>query len=197
VRKPGTERRSEIAAAALRIIGERGLTTLSTSTIAAEVGLTTGALYRHFASIDEILNETTRYGVGQVDATFPDPGLPPLDRILALVRKRVELLGQDPGLAWLLRSEQAHLTLPEEAAGRLRDVVRRTRRFVLDALREGASEGGIRNDIPPEALSVVVLGTTHAVIGAQCARKRLSRRSTPGPEQVIAALGRILTRPGG
>jgi AcrR family transcriptional regulator len=192
VRKPGTERRTEIAEAVLRIIGERGLTTLSTSTIAAEVGLTTGALYRHFASIDEILEATTRHGVARIDATFPDPGLPPLERILTLVRQRVDLLGQDPGLAWLLRSEQAHLNLPEEAANRLRNVVQRSRRLVLAALREGATAGAIRNDIPPEVLLTVVLGTTHAVIGTQCARKRMPSGSTPGPEQVIAALRRIL-----
>ena len=56
-RKPAAVRREEIARAVLRIIGERGLTSLTTSNLAAEVGLTTGALYRHFASREEILRE--------------------------------------------------------------------------------------------------------------------------------------------
>ncbi|HXV75571.1 MAG TPA: TetR/AcrR family transcriptional regulator [Candidatus Polarisedimenticolaceae bacterium] len=109
------ERREEIARAVLTIIGARGRTALTTTTLAAEVGLTTGALYRHFASLDEILTEAVRYGVERIESTFPAAALPPLDRVLELARNRVRLLGRDRGLAWLLRSEQAYLTLPIHA----------------------------------------------------------------------------------
>ena len=107
LRKPAAVRREEIAQAVLRIIGERGLTSLTTSNLAAEVGLTSGALFRHFASQDEILRETTRHAVARIEATFPDEPLSPVDRLLALARNRVRVLGADPGLAWFLRSEQA------------------------------------------------------------------------------------------
>ena len=195
-RKPTLERREEIAQAVLRIIGDRGLTSLTTATLAAEVGVTTGALYRHFASIEEILAETARYGVEKIDATFPDPTLPPLDRLLTLARNRVRALGDDPGLAWLLRSEQAYLTLPADAVDRLRDVVRRSRQFLLHALREGADDGSIRGDIEAELLLVPVLGTIHAVIGAGEAHRRQSRDKQPDPERVLAALARLLEPPG-
>ena len=134
-RKPTGKRREEIARAVLRIIGEQGLTSLTTATLAAEVGVTTGALYRHFASLDEILAETVRLGVERLEATFPDESLPPLDRLVALARNRVRLLGNDPGLAWLLRSEQAYLTLPTDAAERLREIAGRSREFLLRTLR--------------------------------------------------------------
>ncbi len=194
-RKPSAERRDEIARAALRIIGERGLTSLTTATLAAEVGVTTGALYRHFASLDEILSETVRYGVDKIEATFPDPALPPLERLPALARNRVRLLGDDPGLVWLLRSEQAYLTLPEDAVRRLRDVVRRSRQFLLHALREGADSGDIRSDIEPELLLVPVLGTIHAVIGMRDAHQELSRGGQQSPERVLSALTRLLEAP--
>jgi AcrR family transcriptional regulator len=196
-RKPTAQRREEIARAVLRIIGERGLTSLTTATLATEVGVTTGALYRHFASLDEILSETARYGVDKIEATFPDPALPPLERLLALARNRVRLLGGDAGLAWLLRSEQAYLTLPKDAAGRLRDVARRSRRFLLQALREGAEGGSIRDDIEPEFLLVPVLATIHAVIGMRGAHHELSRREQRNPERVLSALVRLLEPPPG
>ena len=191
-RKPAAERREDIARAVLRIIGERGLTSLTTATLASEVGVTTGALYRHFASLDEILIETVRFGVERIEATFPDPSLPPLDRLLALARNRVRLLGDDPGLAWLLRSEQAYLTLPEDAVRRLCDVVRRSRLFLLGTLREGAEGNSIRGDIEPELLLVPVLGTIHAVIGAGRTQRQLSRGKQPDPERVLYALARLL-----
>ena len=82
LRKPTADRRREIAQAVLRIIGERGLTSLTTAAIAAEIGVTNGALYRHFSSLDEILIETVRQGVVKIESTFPDPALPPIERLI-------------------------------------------------------------------------------------------------------------------
>ena len=191
-RKPTGERREEIVLAVLRIIGEQGLTSLTTATLAAEVGVTTGALYRHFASLDEILIQTVRLGVERIESTFPDSTLRPLDRLLALARNRVSLLGDDPGLAWLLRSEQAYLSLPRAAAERLRDVARRSRQFVLDTLREGIDDGSIRGDIDPDLLLVPVLGTIHAVIGFGRNVRRRTGGEHPDPEHVLLALVRLL-----
>lgn len=194
-RKSTLERREEIARAVLRIIDERGLTSLTTATLASEVGVTTGALYRHFASIEEILSETARYGVDRIEATFPDPTLPPIDRLLALARNRVQVLGDDPGIAWLLRSEQAYLTLPPDAVDRLRGVVRRSRRFLLELLREGAAAGSIRGDIETELLLVPVLGTMHAVIGIGNGQRGPAAERRLDPERVLAALVRLLEPP--
>jgi AcrR family transcriptional regulator len=190
-RKPTAERRKEIAESVLRIIGERGLTSLTTTTIAAEVGLTSGALFRHFASRDEMLTEAVRFGLARVEDTFPDESLPPIDRLLELARGRIRVLGSDAGLAWLFRSEQAFLVLPGEAVTLLREVVERSSRYVLEVLREGAARGTIRRDIEPEVLLVPVMGTIHALIGAQGARK-LSTGRARDPEPVLAALVRLL-----
>ena len=194
-RKPTADRREEIVRAVLRIIGERGLTSLSTTTLAAEVGVTTGALYRHFASLEEILSETVRYGVDKVEETFPDEALPPVDRLLTLARNRIRLLGEDPGLAWLLRSDQAYLMLPEDDVQRLRDVVGRSRKFVLDTLRDGVAAGDIRDDIEPDVLLVPVLATIHAVIGLRSGAAGRPRGTRRKPERVLAALARLLEPP--
>ena len=190
-RKPTAERRKEIAESVLRIIGERGLTSLTTTTLAEDVGLTSGALFRHFASRDEILVETVRLATARMEETFPDEGLDPVDRLLDLARERFRVLGSDAGLAWLFRSEQAFLVLPGEAVTLLREIVERSRRFVLEALREGAALGMIRRDIEPEVLLVPVMGTIHALIGAQGART-LSTGRARDPEPVLAALVRLL-----
>jgi AcrR family transcriptional regulator len=191
-RKTRPERREEIARAVLRIIGERGLTTLTTANLAAEVGVTSGALYRHFASLDEIMIETVRFGVEKIEATFPEPGSPPLDRLLQLAERRVRLLRGDRGLAWLLRSDQAYLVLPEQAAQSLRDIARRSRTFLLDALIDGAEDGTIRRDIEPEILLVTVLGTIHALIGSADPHPSHPGRKPPRFDRVLSGLVRLL-----
>ena len=195
IRKPTAVRREEIARAVLRIIGERGLTSLTTANLAAEVGLTSGALFRHFASQDEILREATRHAVARIEATFPDESLSPVDRVLALARNRVSVLGADAGLAWFLRSEQALLALPQDAARMLRDLLNRSRRYLLAAIREGAADGSMRDDIDPEVLLVPVLGTIHTLIGMSGVQGTSSGRR-PSTERVLAGLMRLLARPG-
>ncbi len=191
-RKPSMERREEIARAVLHIIGRQGLRSLTTSTLAAEVGVTTGALYRHFASLDEILTETVRHGVDRIQATFPDEGLPPLERLLTLAGNRVRLLRGEPGLAWLLRSEQAYLALPEEAGRSLRQAARRSRQFLRRALADGAADGTIRSDIEPDVLLVTVLGTIHGLVGHGGPSASRSGYRRPGPDRVLSGLARLL-----
>lgn len=194
-RKPGAQRREEIARAVLRIIGERGLAALTTTTLAEEVGVTSGALFRHFASRDEILQEAVRYAMTRLEDTFPDASLPPVERLLVLARNRVRVLGSDPGLAWLVRSEEAHLALPEAAVVELRGLVDRSKRTLLEALREGAAQGSIRGDIEPEVLLVLVMGTIHAMVGMPGIHRATRTRRQDGPERVLLALQRVLAPP--
>ncbi|MCH8315145.1 MAG: TetR/AcrR family transcriptional regulator [Planctomycetes bacterium] len=195
-RKSSAERRKEIAKAVLHIIGRRGLTSLTMSTLAAEIGVTSGALFRHFETRDDILREVVRHGVAKIDRTFPDKSLPPLERLFTLARNRIRLLGPDPGLAWLLRSEQAYLTLPKDAVNELRDVARRSRRFLLKAIRDGAADGSIRSDIPPEVLLVPIIGTIHTLIGTPGASQHAQGKQHRNTSRVLAALERMIIPPG-
>jgi AcrR family transcriptional regulator len=196
MRKPAAERRLEIGEAVLRIVGRQGVTALTTANLAEEVGLTTGALFRHFPTLDDVLREAVRQGLERMEATFPDGALSPLDRIAALARNRVAILSRDPGLAWLVRSEQALLMLPRDAVDSLQDFVSRSRQFLLEAIQDGVRERSIRRDIEPEALLVSVAGTIHALVGMPGIHRlaRGSRRAEP--ERVLSGLMRMLAPPG-
>jgi AcrR family transcriptional regulator len=192
MRKPAPERRREIGEAALRIAGREGVTALTTANLAEEVGLTTGALFRHFPTLDDVLREAVRLGLERMESTFPDRSLPPLERISALARNRVAIFSRDPGLAWLVRSEQALLVLPADAVASLQEFVSRSRRFLLEAIREGARQGVIRRDIEPEALLVSVAGTIHALVGMPGIHRLAQGSRTTGPERVLSGLMRLL-----
>jgi AcrR family transcriptional regulator len=161
------KRREQIARAALQIIGEQGLTSLSTATLAKQVELSSGGLFRHFESFAEILAEAAHIAVAMLEETFPDPDLPPLERIRTLALNRVKLLGGNPGVTWLLMSQQARLTLPPASVTELQAMVRRSRAFLRSAVEEGRAEGLIRSDLDSDALLVTILGTVHTLIGMQ------------------------------
>jgi len=188
-RKPRDERRTEIAAAALRLIGERGATSLTAASLAEAVGVTPGALFRHFATVDEILAAAVDLGVQRVEATFPDEELEPLERLSELVLSRIEAIRDTPGLAWLLLSDQAPLTVPEAAVRRLRRLVKRTRSFLLEALEEGVECGELRDDIAPELMLVLVTGCVHSLAAARGVH---ARASLPSPDEVLETLLELL-----
>ena len=193
-RKNTTERKKEIVNAVLKIVGERGLTSLSTKTIAEEVGVTTGALFRHFPSLQEILREVTRFAISQIEDTFPDESIAPLERIKLLAKNRIMLLNSCNGLAWLLKSEQAFLTLPMDSVESLRSMMKQSKRFLLKSIKDGISEGSIRNDIKPEVLIVPILGTIHSMIGSPGMKKSSNKKQLSEINKVLSGLEIMISK---
>lgn len=159
VRRSHDERRAEIADAALRIIATRGIAALTVATLAQELGLTGGALYRHFDSTDEILVAVAKRAVELVDATVPPSDLPPLDWLERFVESRAMTVGGHPGLARLLVSDQLAMALPPEAVEHVQGAVRRTFASIEQALRRGQQAGDVRDDVDARDLVPIVAGT--------------------------------------
>lgn len=192
-RKSTEVRRTEIAQAALRVIGQRGASSLTAATLAESVGVTPGALFRHFDSMEDILTGAVEWAVAQVEATFPAAALPARARLLQMALARVELIRRTPGLAWLLLSDQVYLSVPAGAVASLRALVKRSQGYLLAALEEGAAEGSLRADLEPRTLLVMLGGTIHALAGSSgvhAGPKQSSPASSPAndPERVLEAL---------
>ena len=56
VRRTSEVRQVELTDAALHIIATRGIGAVSTRSLAEQVGLSSGAIFRHFASLDAVLD---------------------------------------------------------------------------------------------------------------------------------------------
>ncbi len=87
IRKTQAERREEILDATLKVLGEHGLENATVARIAAEVGVTAGALYRHFGNRDAILAAAAQLAAKRTmdwveTAQAPDA----LDRLMELAR---------------------------------------------------------------------------------------------------------------
>ena len=192
--RPGenTQKRLEIADAALRVIGSRGIAGLTTATLADELGVSAGAPFRHFKSRQEILEAVALRVADLIEATFPAPGLPPFERLEGLFTARVEMLGKESGIARLIFSDQFAKALPPEAVAHIHRVVRQTRTFVLQALQDAAGAGLIRRDIPPEDLLVPVMGTLQH-LGFLTARPTGGKEARrPDPSRIVATLFALL-----
>jgi AcrR family transcriptional regulator len=162
-----TPKRAEIADAALRIIESRGIAALTTSALAGELGVSSGAPFRHFANREEILEAVALRVEALILDTFPPETAPPLERIKALLQARTRVVGGHRGIGRLMFSEQFAMALPEAAVARLRAVVVRTRAFILAAIEAAQREGAVRSDLAPEALADVVFGMLMHLVHTQ------------------------------
>lgn len=82
-----TDRRSEIALAALRVLGREGHAGLTARKVAAEAGLSLGHITYNFSGMDEVLAEAYRHLSAQLrDVSDPQPAATPRDRLSAFLR---------------------------------------------------------------------------------------------------------------
>jgi len=192
VRRSHEERRAEIADAALRIIATRGISALTVATLAHELGLTGGALYRHFDSTDEILVAVAARAVELVDATVPPQELPPLEWLERFVESRAKTVGGHPGLARLLVSDQLAMALPPAALEHVQGAVRRTFAQIEHALRRGQEAGAVRDDVDARDLVPIVAGTVQLLA---LARAGSHQSRVVVPSRTWATLRTLIARP--
>lgn len=158
-RRTSEVRQAELTDAALHIIATRGIAALSTRSLAAQVGLSTGAIFRHFTSLEALLDAVVARVEAVLDATYPDATLPAGERLARFLEARSTAVGSQLGILRLVLSEQFLLALPKAGSTRLAGAVERTRAFVLECLRQGQDTGELRADLPAETLAPIVMGT--------------------------------------
>lgn len=189
-RKASPERRQEIAIAVLDLIGAKGAKSLTSAQISNHLGLSAGAIFRHFASLDEILEAAVDLAIELVEQSFPDKSAEPKQRLLQLGLNRVAVVRAHPGISWLLLSDQGLLGVPEPAAKRIRALVKRSRSFVATALQQADRARDLRPNAAPEVSAVLFMGAIHALIRTG----KLTR--APKPDVVLSTLlDMIFVRP--
>jgi len=148
VRKSQSERRQEIIEATLELLGEYGLEGTTVSRIAATVGLTPGALYRHFESRAALLAEAQKVARERALSWIDTSNEPDILR-------RLEVLGHTHA-AWMKDNLSTvvrpfFLQLPfsqqGDLAGLLTPNLFETYQAFVDLAEEGKLQGSIRADV--------------------------------------------------
>ncbi|MDQ3092446.1 MAG: TetR/AcrR family transcriptional regulator, partial [Actinomycetota bacterium] len=158
-RRTSEIRQVELTDAALHVIATRGIAALSTRSLAQQVGLSSGAIFRHFPSIEALLDAVVSRVEALLESTLPSATLPPVERLERFVEARSTAVGKQLGILRLVLSEQFLLALPKTGSERLTACVQKTRAFVKECLREGQASGDFRADLPADTLAPIVMGT--------------------------------------
>lgn len=144
-----------ILRAALELFTEKGIHATTTKDIAKRAGVSEGALYRHFASKQELAEDLylthLSHFTAQLDkSVLPHKGFQ--ERLEALVTGCFRFFDEDRTLfTYLILSEHNEL-------GRTTKRVRHIRHLVRDVLSDGRVEGEVR-DGDMELFGAVIIGT--------------------------------------
>ncbi|HEU0035913.1 MAG TPA: TetR/AcrR family transcriptional regulator [Kofleriaceae bacterium] len=159
LRRSSQVRQVELTDAALHIIATKGIAALTTRSLADEVGLTTGAIFRHFATLQDLLEAVVARVEAVLDASYPPATLPPLERLDRFIEARTRAVGGQLGILRLVVSEQFLLALPARGSERLAACVKKSRAFVLACLHDAQRAGVVRDDLAADVLAPIVMGT--------------------------------------
>lgn len=159
--KTGTEvRREQILEAALELIGEEGVYALNISRIAAKVGIVPSALYRHFKSKDEVLNAILQLIKTRILGNITQAGKSSgrsLECLRLLLMRHAGMLSENRAIPCLVFSDGIH-TGNRMRQAKVAEIISTHLRKIQEIIDGGIRDGSIREDVDPQAASIMFLG---------------------------------------
>lgn len=163
---PADERRAVTVEAVVELAGEQNPTDITTAAIAKRMGLTQGALFRHFpnkaAILQAVMEWVAQRLLGRVDKAI-ESAASPLAALEAAFMAHIAFVVQHPGVPRMLFGE---LQRAEESPAKLmvRTMIRgysqRLRRLLVD----GKVQGELAADLDVDAAATLFIGSIQGLV---------------------------------
>ncbi len=159
-------RRAQIADAARLVIIKHGSEHITIRGIAREIGITEGAIYRHFKSKRDILSHLVEdiemNLVGDIDKGIASGGTP-LQMIDSTLKSHITRIQQRRGVSFLIIAEI--ISLGDQKLDRqVTEALNKYMGRIADLVSEGIKSGEIRRDVSPETTAVLLFSTLHGLV---------------------------------
>ena len=175
-REPTENRRRQIADAALKIIATQGVGRLTTAAIAHEVGITEGAIFRHFGSKEEIVLEAIDRVEELLEQDAPhETGLGPLEQLRQFIEHRVRVVHAHGGIPRLVFADELSLAAGEAGVAKVQAIRRRATSTIRRCLEEAKRQGELAKDVDVDAATLVVLGSLMVLVHNRSSRAESGR----------------------
>ena len=163
---PAEERRLVTVETVIELAGEQNPSEITTAAIAERMGLTQGALFRHFPHKDAILQAVmewvARHLLSKLEKAV-DVKSSPLDALEAMFMTHVEFVAEHPGIPRMLFGElqRSGETAPKRVAQIL---MRRYEERLKDLFEQGKACGEIDEKLDNEAAAILFIGTIQGLV---------------------------------
>ena len=184
------ETRSALIEAAINRMATSG-PAVNFDAIAADAGLTKGALYHHFGSVEGLVEEVykeavRRHAARVIDASRSGTGR---ERLRRLIEESAALYGSGtPFYRLLLRLHVEAGATRKHLAPIARRVQRRQREYMTGLVAAGQEDGSIRRDVDAGVLGQTVNATLQGLLVQQLEPPDVQRRAAQGFGQLLEVL---------
>lgn len=160
-----TKRQNEIVATSIKLISEGGIQNLTMKTLAANLGVTEPAIYRHFSSkmdilfamLDLVANSNKKF---KQEIEEKEPSMSLLEHMFV---NNSEMFIKNPELSSIIFSEEIFQN-NEILADKVLKIMEERNRLTCKVIEDVQKTGEIRSDIPPQKLTLIIIGTLRLTI---------------------------------
>lgn len=152
--------------AAIRIIANEGSRRFTAKNIADEVGITPGAIFRHFDTMDAIVDAVVERMEGVLFADATDDIRDPLEALETFFLGRIRILSDHPDISRLLLSDHLGLVAGPERRHRIDRFKERSHEHVRSCLIQADTLGLLRGPADPAEATVLLMGAIFALAHA-------------------------------
>lgn len=153
-------RQEQIKKAVLDIIADEGLQNISTRNLAKRIGLSEGAIFRHFPTkrdiIKGIMDDVANDLIGSLRNIVLKPEKAE-DKLFKYLCQNVKYLKENRGITMLLFSEAAHLG-DKELKEKLNQILYEQKQLIIKMVKDGISEGAWDKSVNAEDIAIIYMG---------------------------------------
>ena len=163
---PASERRAATVEAVVDLAGEQNPSDITTAAIAQRMGLTQGALFRHFSSKDAILEAVMSWVTERLLARVDKAAAgiaSPVESLQAMFMAHIDFVSEHPGVPRMLFGElqRSGETLPKRM---VQTLVRRYDERLRHLLESGKQQGELHTSLDVGAAAVLFIGTIQGLV---------------------------------
>lgn len=163
---PADERRAATVEAVVDLAAEQNPSDITTTAIAQKMGLTQGALFRHFPTKDAILEAVMAWVTDRLLARVDkaaEGAASPKAALEAVFMTHIDFVSDHPGVPRMLFGElqRPGETLPKRMAQTL---IRHYGVRLRGLLEAGKARGELRVDLDPDAATTLFIGTIQGLV---------------------------------
>ena len=161
-----TSRQKDIINAATELIGERGVQRLTTKSLAAKIGFSEPALYRHFKDKNEILRSILLHfkgemGQGLKNIVFSD--LTSMEKLKKIISFQFGFFIKFPAVIMVIFSETSFQD-NKSLSKTVKTILDDKRNIIHDIIKSGQKEGSIRKDLDYTQITNIVMGSMRVTV---------------------------------
>ncbi len=165
-RLSAAQRREEIIRVTLALAAERGVDEVTTQDMATAMGVTQGAVFRHFSSKDAIwlaVMQWVRARLMAVVGRAAEQGRDPLDALERMFFAHIGFIAQHPAIPRVLVSEHLH-GRSSTLRNLIAEIMQGYEQKIADLLAHARQQGLVRPELDEHAAATLYIGMIQGLV---------------------------------